>query len=321
MKQHRAKLARRSSIIETSGGRKQLSLTAQGSAYFLALQGIDLATSSLPYLQDTWTLVALNYLIKGGEVDAASLARLDAFINSGKHVYLDSGCFSLAFAYAKEHSMTAPDVFMLPPRELPFFEAWYATYIRIVPQLVDRLWGVVEIDFGSPEDRAATRARIARDTGVRPIPVFRFGKDPVSLFERLVSTHDRVCLGGLAKVTPAFRNMALPLLRDIQHRANPSCWIHVLGVSASGAFSASGFTSCDASTYANAARFGLTCGYTHQGFTHAADWTPKPPRAGAVTDAESRATDFSRYLGMFQHSVMNLGRTAHLRELSNAKLV
>lgn len=305
-----------SKVIETSGGLKDLDSSVKGSSYFLALQGCDLCAESLPYLKDSWVLIALNYLLKNNEIAGDQLEKLDHYASEGKHVYLDSGCFSLAFAYAKEINSNAPDVFMSSPSSLPFFEEWYGVYTRTVPQLIDRLWGVVEIDFGNAEERRATRRRLHRDTGINPIPVFRFGKDPVSIFRELVRTHDRVCLGGLAKVTPAFRNMAMPLLREIHHATNPDCWVHVLGVSAVGAFSASGFTSCDASTYANAARFGLTCGYTHQGFTHAAHWTPKPPRAASLEDDDTRPTDFSRTLGMFQHSVMNLGRTEHLRELS-----
>lgn len=301
-------------IIATSGGRKDLSLTRNSEAYFLALQGCDLTPDTLPYLTDKWCLVALNYLLKGGTVSEEQLAHLDEFAAAGKHVYLDSGCFSLAFEHAKRLGVSAPDVFMTSPTELPFFEEWYAVYTRVVPQIIDRLWGVVELDFGSAAERTATRQRIYDDCGIRPIPVYRFGKDPLSVFTDLVRTHDRICLGGLAKVTPAFRNMAIPILRQMQHDANPDCWVHLLGVSACGAFCASGFSSCDASSYANAARFGLTCGYTPMGFNHSIDWTPKPPRASEIGDG---ASDFVRYLGMFQHATMNLGRTANMQELAN----
>lgn len=302
-----------SKIISTSGGRKDLKGFQGGRAYFLAIQGVDLRSeASLASLKDRWILIALNYLLSGKSVSAEMLSRIGLLAAEGKSVYLDSGCFTLAFAHAAKVGKTAPEVFMSSPRTLPFFEDWYKVYVSSVPQLIDKLWGVVELDFGSAKDRQDTRKRIFRDTGIRPIPVFRFGEDPVSVFENLVRTHDRVCLGGLAKVTPAFRCMAFPLLRDIHYRTNPECWVHVLGSAASGAFSSSGMASCDSSTYANAAQFGLTCGYTHQGFSHAAHWTPKPRKGAAIVEG---TTNLMRRMGMFQHSVMNLGRTVHLDEL------
>ena len=311
--------ARRSSrqassvFVETSGGKKNLTSSVRGAAYFLAVQSGDLHPNTLPYLQDEWVLIALNFLLRGREIAEEQLQHIQSLVDNNKKLFLDSGCFSLACAEAKNLNCSPADVFMYHPSELPFFESWYNTYITTVPTVIDNLWGVVEIDFGTPEDRANTRARIFNDCGVHPIPVFRFGKDPVSLFEELVSTHDRVCLGGLAKASGAVRYMSIPLLREIQHRANPDCWIHCLGMAGSGPFASSGFSSCDASSYSNSARYGATNGYTNQGYTSVAEWTKVPPRVKDLDDGTS--TQFVRKLGLFQHSVMNLGRVSHLQEL------
>ena len=284
-----------------------------GSAYFLALQSKDLDPEMLPFLQDRWLLIALNYLTTKGHVSTEQLRKLDGLLDAGMKVYLDSGCFSLAAEHSKELGCSPPEVFMSSPRDLPFFESWYQVYITVIPRIIDRLWGVVEIDFGNAAERAETRQRIFDDTGVHAIPAFRFGKEPVSVFERLVATHDRVCLAGLAKASPVVRNTALAYLREIQYRVNKDCWVHCLGVSGCGPFSSSGFASGDSSSYANAARYGATNGYTHQGYTSVAEWTKRPPKAKDLDDGTGTQT--CRKLGMFQHTVMNVGRTAYLHEL------
>lgn len=284
-----------------------------GSAYFLALQNKDLDPVMLPYLRDKWLLIALNYLTKNGHVSEEQLTRLDGLLDAGMNVYLDSGCFSIAADHGKTLGIPAHEVFMMSPSEMPFFESWYQVYIAVMPRIIDKLWGVVEIDFGDMQERAVTRQRIFDDTGVRAIPAFRFGKEPVEVFEHLVATHDRVCLAGLAKASPLVRNTALAYLREIQYRLNKDCWIHCLGVSGCGPFSSSGFASGDSSSYANAARYGATNGYTHQGYTSVANWTKRPPKAKDLDDGTGTQT--CRKLGMFQHSVMNVGRTAYLHEL------
>lgn len=301
---------RASRVVQTSGGMKDLSMVRNNEAYFLALNGPDFCEESLPYISDKWVLVALNYLLKGGnKLDQQRIDGLRLFAEHGKLIYLDSGCFSHSMSHAKLLGCSPNEVFMTSPSQLPFFEDWYAVYIDIVPQVIDSLWGVVEIDYGSAAERAATRERIYNDCGIRPIPAFRFNFDPLEVFEELVRTHDRVCLAGLAMMPSATRSIVMPMLREIHARVNPDCWIHALGVSACGSFCGSGFASCDASTYTSMARYGSTAGYTPFGSMANVTWCKKFPQGNAEDP------NLACRLGMFQHSTMNMGRVRHCNEL------
>jgi hypothetical protein len=294
-----------------------------GSAYFLALQGVDLRAASHHFLKDKWVLVALNYLVNGNKVSNDRVQELKALAERGHSFYLDSGCFTLANAHANKTGQNPWDVFMTSPSKLPFFNAWFDLYCMVVPVLKPYLWGVVEIDFGSAEERAETRERIYKACGIKPIPVYRCLSEPFEVFEKLVATHDRVCLAGTAKVPTWARYAAYSKATEIIERANPKCRVHALGVGAFGPFTASLLNSCDSSTYANPARFGLTCGYTLTGFSHAAHWAKKvrlASKGGKMTIGTAAeggsVSDLIRSIGMFQHSGFNVGRTAHLKDIA-----
>lgn len=310
-----------SNIIETSGGRKDLTHN-RGRAYFLAIQKNDLRPNIRPFLKDDFLLVALNYLVTGNTVSQETLTQLNELGNEGYRLFIDSGCFTLANAYANQNGEHPSDVFMRSPDQLPFFEDWYEVFCTVAPQIVQDVWGMVELDFGSLEDRENTRQRVFSDVGVQTVPVFRYGRDPLEEFGDLISRHDRICVGGVGILPKPMQYKGYMRLLELWQEHNPNCFIHILGVAALGAFSSALFSSCDSSTYANLARFGLTCGYCYSGFTHDGHFSKKLPR-GQVFDSVEGLQDgqFRRGLGMFQHALYNRSREAHLADLCNEGLI
>jgi hypothetical protein len=304
-------------LIATGGGKKELS---SKDRYFLALQKQHIRWAAVDSKDDS-ILWALNMLVSSkGQMAPETFDGLKSVAAAGKRIYLDSGCYTLANAYANDNGLVAGDVFMSDPATLPFFEEWFSVYKKWVVALEPYLWGYVEVDFGNYEQRCAVRQRCYDETGLIPIPVFRVGRDPFSVFEELITTYDRVCIAGTLHLTSKQHARAYISIYETWKRLNPDCYIHVLGIGAFGSFSRYNLPSSDSSTYANAARYGLTCGYCYAGFAHAAHFTPKFSMVNGISaDTVCSSTVYGSRIGVIQHSIYSLGRKAHLASIESVK--
>jgi hypothetical protein len=172
------------------------------------------------------TLIAVN------ELTGKSLDLVDRWCD-GRKVLLDSGVFALASKHARSHGMTMTEAFSLPPEEMDGWDELYMWYCLVVSRFADRMWGAIELDQGGPEACEQTRAKIKRDTGVDPIPVYHPLGDGWTYYDQLARSHDRICVGGLAGKIPASVRMRLCWTAAERARDYPHLWTHLLGVTPS----------------------------------------------------------------------------------------
>lgn len=302
--------------VSTGGGQKELTDRAR---YFLAVQPIylpDLAEDC----HDDSILFALNYIAsKNGKLKDGMIDEIKRLAEAGKKVYLDSGCYTLANDYAKEHGRMAGDVFMSTPSTLPFFEKWFGIYKEIVPKLAPYLWGYVEVDFGNYEERCEVRQRSYDEAGLVPIPVFRVGREPMTVFTDLLSKYDRICIAGTLFLSSAHHALAYNEMYKQWQEINPNCYLHTLGIGGFGSHCRYNFPSCDSSTFATDVRFGGTAGYCYTGISHAATFTPKFAQDANRQPHESVSMPIGGRLGILRHSIYNLGRKQHIAQVNQLK--
>lgn len=180
-------------------------------------------------------------------------------IDHGIKVFLDSGVFTFCHDYGRATGVHGSEVFAY--REARFgdtmatYEAHYGAYVSRIKHL---LWGAVEIDLGSVEERTARRQRMATGGAVL-IPVFRPETDTLEYLEELMSTYDRICMPVTVKMLPNELRWALVAKAvEMQRTRFPYCYIHVLGSAPVYGWVAlaSQSGSCDSSTWTNPGRFG-----------------------------------------------------------------
>lgn len=295
----------------TGGGTKDL--TDKGR-YFLAVLSLYLPTLDVDCKDDS-ALVALNAIVNKNGLKEGVLEHLQHLSACGKKIYLDSGCYTIANDHAKAQGLIAGDVFMSSPSELPFFEEWLAIYNEVVPIIAPYLWGYVEVDFGSYQDRIATRQRVYDQAGLVPIPVYRCGREPISVFTDLLKKYDRICVAGTLFLSPQQHSIAYNEMYEQWKTINPDCYIHTLGIGAFGSHCRFNFPSCDSSTFSSDVRYGSVAGYCYTGITSAAVFSPRFAVGDAKKDIHSDSMPIGGRLGVLRHSIYNIGRKAHLDEL------
>jgi hypothetical protein len=205
-------------VVRTTGGKWN---PGSENLMFLAGPMMDQKLAENPY-----TLVAVN------ELTGKSLDLLDRWMDE-RTILLDSGVFALASAHARAHNITMTQAFSLPPEEMDGWDELYMWYCLVVSRFADRMWGAIELDQGGPDAAAATRARVKRDTGVDPIPVYHPLGDGWAYYDQLARAHDRICVGGLAGKIPASVRMRLCWTVTDRARAHPHLWTHLRGVTPS----------------------------------------------------------------------------------------
>lgn len=201
-----------------------------------------------PYL-----LVAVNEL-PTAQTEASILQPM---LDAGLPVLLDSGIFWLTNEHKRAHGTTMDEALTLSPEEIDGFEELYGRYIQLVQRYGDRLWGYIELDQGGAANKRRTRARIERDAGVVPIPVYHPLNDGWDYFDELASGYDRVCVGNIVQASKPVRIRILHTLWE-RHRAHPGLWIHILGFTASELCLSMPFESCDSSSWISILRWNNT---------------------------------------------------------------
>lgn len=213
----------------TSGGKY---LPDEEYVYFLATSPArhSEAVLALPdedVYQHPHVLVAVNELETPKHFD-----HLDKLIDEGRSLMIDSGVFNLAMSHARTHSMTHNEALSLAPEEVDGFEELLEKYYRIAQTYKDRIWGMVEVDQGGPLIKPLTRARIERESGIIPIPVWHPLLDGIDYYHTLIAEYDRICVGNLVKANPSLRLRILTAVSELS-RENPKIWHHLLGVTPS----------------------------------------------------------------------------------------
>lgn len=186
--------------------------------YFLAGQLEDVAGSRQDHI-----LVAVNELRS-----KKARARLDELLDTRK-VFLDSGIFNLAMTHARTHNVSHDDGLSMPPEEIDGFQELWDDYGEIVTRYSDRLWGVVELDQGGVENKPRTRARIEREFGITPVPVYHPLLDGWDYYDTLAKEYDRICFGNIVKAAPPLRKK-LAFTAMMRARDYPYLWTHLLGM-------------------------------------------------------------------------------------------
>lgn len=197
-----------------------------------------------------YILIAVNELESQKHFD-----HVDELLDQGRKLLVDSGVFNLAMGHARTHRMTMDAALSLPPDEVDGFEELLENYYKIADRYRDRMWGMIEVDQGGAAVKPHTRARIERESGIVPIPVWHPLLDGVDYYHRLTEGYDRMCVGNLVKANPSLRIRMLSAVSELS-RENPDIWHHLLGVTPSEltyALPVKG--SSDSSTWLNGARW------------------------------------------------------------------
>jgi hypothetical protein len=233
-------------VVRTSGGKWD---PASPNLVFLAGCLPDVEASGNPY-----SLVAVSEVT--GRRQRAVLDRMC----DQRSVLLDSGVFSLASAHARRYGLRLTEALATPPEEIDGWSDLYDRWCELATRLADRLWGVIELDLGGREHKPRIRAQITADTGLTPIPVYHPLSDGRAYYDSIASTHDRICVGGLAGVRPT-QGVRLRLCWTATEwaRSYPHLWTHLLGVVPSPPMLAVGHRgSMDTSTWLDPVKFPLS---------------------------------------------------------------
>jgi hypothetical protein len=216
------------------------------SVYFFAGSGGDDQTASIA----DYTLIALNDIMgKGGET-----VKMEARMDAGGRVFLDSGVFNLANQHAIAHGMPMDEALGLHPDELDGFGPLRAAYVDTVKTYEDRLWGYVELDQGGADRKRETRAGLEAE-GIVPIPVYHPFNDGWDYFDELASEYDRICIGNVVQASYHVRKRILSTIWE-RHRDYPHVWLHLLGLTPNEIVGTLPFESCDSSSFVYSLRFG-----------------------------------------------------------------
>lgn len=194
-------------------------------------------------------LVAVNELMNSDSQQQSFHKLLDADVN----ILMDSGVYGLASAYATLNNINPNVVRQMPAEEIPGFEPLLASYKNLVSRYADRLWGYIEMDWGTAEQKATRRATLEA-IGLAPIPVYHPIWDPMDYFDELAQNYDRICIGNTASSDNVTRLRLIATA--VQRRQKyPHLWMHMLGVTPSEWCAAYAFDSCDSSAWLSGVRW------------------------------------------------------------------
>lgn len=267
--------------------------------YFLAGDLVDTNTAPQPQI-----LVAVNELRSKADLD-----KLDRVLDERK-VFLDSGIFNLAMDHARKHDVTHDVGLSMPPEEIDGFDELWDRYAEIATRFADRLWGVVELDQGGVEHKPRTRARIEKELGITPMPVYHPFLDGWDYYDDLARSYDRLCFGNLVKASPSERQRLIWTASE-RAKAYPYLWTHLLGVTPNQNLIASSFRgSTDSSSWKTSLRWmpswtGFT--YLAPSTKYPADlWVDVDTHAGQLgsRDAFEKVLAMSAGIAYFQHRMI-----------------
>jgi hypothetical protein len=192
--------------------------------YFIASDPLVAEATQYPHV-----LVAVNELGPQTHRDA-----LERMLDEGRLVMLDSGIFNLAMNHVRAHGGSHDAALRMPPEEIDGFDRLWDEYAAIVERFGDRLWGAVELDQGGAEHKPRTRARIEKELGIVPIPVYHPLLDGWDYYDTLATEYDRLCFGNIVQSSPPMRTRLVHTAME-RGRQYPYLWTHLLGMTPSSA--------------------------------------------------------------------------------------
>jgi len=200
-------------------------------------------------------LVAAPYMARDKDLDG-----LDAFIDDGGRLFIDSGVFGVAVEASRKMGVPFSQAVKTRFDEIEGSADFLVKWRKVIDRMRSSCWGYVEIDLGGVEGKREVRAHL-EGLGYAPIPVFHALNDPWDYFEELASTYDRVAIGNLVR---ADRRTQAKILRRIEEsrKSLPVEWIHALGVGICPSFLTAPCESCDASSPTAPLRYCLPMKHT-----------------------------------------------------------
>lgn len=224
--------------------------------YFLALWATDMPRklSTMPYQKRVCALAEFG-LINETDNPAQTTSQL---VDAYRHVFIDSGVFTLANAEAKKRKASFEEGLKLKLSDIPLGDKYMAAYMNLCHQVKDQVWGFVEIDLGGREEKIKTR-QLFHDAGLCPIPVYHPLLDGADYLDYLCERYDRICVSNLVQSSHETRSVLTSFVYDrvMRYPEGKRPYIHYLGVSPGQAhFPHNCLGSCDSSTWAMGRRFG-----------------------------------------------------------------
>ncbi len=187
-------------------------------------------------------LIAANMI--GGKED---FYQVEALIQSGAKILLDSGIYSLAMDHVRKTGITHAEALNLSPERILGFADLMDKYLDIITRLGERAWGYIELDQGGMDNKIILRNKL-EGLGLRPIPVYHPFGDSWDYFDHLAANYDRICIGNLANANEPDRLRILATIWE-RKRNHPGLWIHLLGYSPSELINTYPADSADISTW------------------------------------------------------------------------
>ncbi|MCC9309117.1 hypothetical protein LN042_18860 [Kitasatospora sp. RB6PN24] len=187
-------------------------------------------------------LTAVNELMGQAEEQ-----RLNALLEAGNRVLLDSGIFWLTNRHSRTHGVTMDEALALAPEQIDGFAQLRERYVHLATTYGDQLWGYIELDQGGREHKLRQREAL-QDLGLAPIPVYHPLVDGWDYFDELASQYDRICVGNIVQAPGPVRLRILHTLWE-RRQNYPHLWIHALGLTASEVCLAAPPDSCDSSSW------------------------------------------------------------------------
>lgn len=187
--------------------------------YFLASNPQQIRRSNARHV-----LVAVNEITTRKEMDT-----FEEILDDGRRVMLDSGIFNLASEHARHNNVTHDEALSMPPEEIDGFDRLWDQYGNIATKYADRLWGIVELDQGGITNKPRTRAKIEKELGITPIPVYHPLLDGWDYYDTLATGYDRICFGNIVQASPPDR-LRLAYTAYERGKQYPYLWTHLLGM-------------------------------------------------------------------------------------------
>ena len=182
-----------------------------------------------------------------------SWGEFEASIQAGIPTFLDSGVFYLTNVHKRNHSTSMDEALALAPEEIDNFDWLFDTYVELVNEYGDRLWGYNELDQGGMANKIRMRAKL-EDLGLAPIPVYHPINDGWDYFDELAQGYDRICFGNVVQAPPGERRRLLMTAYQ-RHLKYPDLFIHFLGLTPNELQAGMPFDSADSSMWTYTFRY------------------------------------------------------------------